>query len=339
MNERQNGRPQIAAKTEHIQPDPVAAAYDKLKAALADGNDDPAARATLQAALPAAVDAGAAAPTGADIAEALRSEHDAAREQARSEIRRLLNPGPALASVLTEHSPNPSPLSWLVKDWMPDATLSVLTGAGGAGKSRIALQLAVAVATGAERFIQTEMRRGHAQRAQSRPSCLPPARSSLPPGKPGCLHGKTVLPPSAAKEQDREKRIRQLDGQLHYVNMRPVGGLWGAAQGCPHQHNRLLGSTAVKALLDYAADIQAHLLIIDPLAAAFVQNENDRALVRAFLSALDQWAEDLQMRRPHHLPSPQEATAPSPAAPIGATASRPSGHSNPPRSRTKRPKN
>ena len=41
MNERQNGRPQIAAETEHIQPDPVAAAYDKLKAALAYGNDDP----------------------------------------------------------------------------------------------------------------------------------------------------------------------------------------------------------------------------------------------------------------------------------------------------------
>ncbi len=156
MIDRQDGRPQIAASTEHFQPDPVAAAYDNLKAALADGNDDPAARAILQAALPAAVDAGAAAPTGADIAEALRAEHDAAREQARSEIRRLLNLGPALASVLTDHSPNPPPVSWLVKDWMPDATLSVLTGAGGAGKSRIALQLAVAVAIGAERFIQTE---------------------------------------------------------------------------------------------------------------------------------------------------------------------------------------
>ena len=33
-------------------------------------------------------------------------------------------------------------------------------------------------------------------------------------------------------------------------------------------------------------------MIIDPLAGAFMQNENDRALVRAFLSALDQWCED-----------------------------------------------
>jgi len=104
MIERQNGQPQIAADTEHIQPDPVAAAYDKLKASLVADNDAPAARDILQAAIP--VDA-AAAPDDADIAEGLRSEHDAAREQARSEIRKLLNPGPALANVLTDHSPNP----------------------------------------------------------------------------------------------------------------------------------------------------------------------------------------------------------------------------------------
>ena len=73
--------------------------------------------------------------------------------------------------------------------------------------------------------------------------------------------------------------------------MRPEGGLWGAERG---EHtstagNWLHGGTA---LLNYAAAAQSRLLIIDPLAAAFVQNENDRALVRAFLSALDQWAED-----------------------------------------------
>ena len=51
-------------------------------------------------------------------------------------------------------------------------------------------------------------------------------------------------------------------------------------------------STAGKPSSTTPPAAQTRLLIIDPLAAAFVQNENDRALVRAFLSALDQWAED-----------------------------------------------
>ena len=290
MNERRNGRPQIAAKTEHIQPDPVAAAYDKLKAALAVGSDDPDARAILQAALPAAVDADAPAPTGVDVAEDLRSEHDAAREQARSEIRKLLNPGPVLANVITDHSPNPPPVSWLVKNWMPDATLSVLTGAGGAGKSRIALQLAVAVATGAERFIQTES--GAAMlKGPKAPDLLAAGPVVFAAWETRLLAWQNRLAAVCGRGTDRAERIRQLSGQLHYVNMRPAGGLWGAAQGA---HTSTTGSwlDGGYALLDYAAAVQARLLIIDPLAAAFVQNENDRALVRAFLSALDQWAED-----------------------------------------------
>ncbi len=287
MTDRQSRRPQIAAETEHIQPDPVAAAYDNLKAALADGNDDPEARAILQAKLPAAVDAGVAAPTGADIAEGLRSEHDAAREQARSEIKKLL--GPALANVLTKHVTNPPPVSWLVKGWMPDATLSVLTGAGGAGKSRIALQLAVAMATGADRFIPTE--NGAAMLSGLKaPELLAAGPVVFAAWETRLLAWQNRLADVCGQGADRAQRIRQLTGLLHYVNMRPVGGLWGAAQGA---HTSTTGSwlEGGNALLDYAAAAQARLLIIDPLAAAFVQNENDRALVRAFLSALDQWAE------------------------------------------------
>lgn len=289
MNERQNGRPQIAAETQRIQPDPVALAYDKLKTALAAGKDDPASRAVLRAAL-AAGEAAAAAPTGADIAAGLRAEHEPAREQARSEIRKLLNPGPALANVLTDHSPNPPPLSWLVKDWMPDATLSVLTGAGGAGKSRIALQLAVAVATGAERFIQTGS--GAAMlNGRSAPQLRAAGPVVFAAWETRLLAWQNRLAAVCGQGADRAERIRRLAGQLHYVNMRPEGGLWGAAHGA---HTSTTGSWLAggNALLYYAAAVQARLLIIDPLAAAFVQNENDRALVRSFLSALDQWAED-----------------------------------------------
>lgn len=291
MNERRNGQPQIAAQTEHIQPDPVAAAYDKLRAAKAAGQDDPAARALLQAALPPANDGpGPAPPTGADIAESLRSDSQAQREQAGSNIRQLLNPDPVLTNVLTDHSPNPPPVSWLVKDWMPDATLSVLTGSGGAGKSRIALQLAVAVATGAKHFIRTQS--GAAMLTGPKaPQLLAAGPVVFAAWETRLIAWQNRLAAVCGCGADRAERIQRLSGQLHYVNMRPAGGLWGAEQGA---HTSTTGHwlQGGHALLSYAASAHARLLIIDPLAAAFVQNENDRALVRAFLSALDQWAED-----------------------------------------------
>lgn len=292
MSERQNGRPQIAAETEHVQPDPVAAAYDRLRAAKAAGKDDPQARAVLQAALPAdvGIDAGPATPTGADIAESLRSDNGAEREQAGSNIRKLLNPDPILTNVLTDHSPNPPPVSWLVKDWMPDATLSVLTGSGGAGKSRIALQLAVAVATGAKQFIQTES--GAAMLTGPKaPELLAAGPVVFAAWETRLLAWQNRLAAVCGQGADRTERIRRLSGQLHYVNMRPAGGLWGAEQGA-HTSTTGYWLEGGRALLNYTAAARARLLVVDPLAAAFVQNENDRALVRAFLSALDQWAED-----------------------------------------------
>ena len=170
---------------------------------------------------------------------------------------------------------------------MPDATLSVLTGAGGAGKSRIALQLAAAVATGAERFIW--------------PSAT---RRPVDCRAPELLTGQPAPVVFAAWETRRlafanrlvgitggGQGFEQLQDRLHYVNMRRAGGLWGAAAG---RHTSTAGDwlPGGAALRAYAERHSARLLIVDPLAAAFVANENDRALVRAFLSALDQWAED-----------------------------------------------
>ena len=109
MHERRNGRTQIAAENEHVQPDPVAAAYDALRAAITAGKNDPHARAVLQEALTANGDHTAPARTGADIAAGLRSKEGGYQEQARSEIRKLLDPGPSLTDILTVHDPHRSP--------------------------------------------------------------------------------------------------------------------------------------------------------------------------------------------------------------------------------------
>ena len=185
-------------------------------------------------------------------------------------------------SVLKEHSRPSEPLSWLVKDWMPDETLTILTGAGMSGKSRIALQLAVAVATGAERFIWPKGAETPKVNSDGQQPVVFAAWETRQ------LAWEHRLASICANHQSE---IEALSEKLHYINMKPWGGLWGAHRG---QHLSQAGEQldGGRLLLDYAADIKARLLIIDPLAAAYVGNENDRTMVRAFLSALDQWAED-----------------------------------------------
>ena len=199
--------------------------------------------------------------------------------------------GPEMTS---KHTPDPSHITWLVKGWMPDATLSVLTGAGGAGKSRIALQLAVAVATGQPRFLTVENTNRH-------PNSKAPDDYVTDSGPVVFAAWETrhiafanrlaaICGPIGSIRNEQIKLINDAK-TLHYTNMRPHGGLWGSPRGA-------LSDTAGellpggKALLSAAARLKPRLLIIDPVAAAYAGNENDRTMVRAFLSHLDQWADD-----------------------------------------------
>jgi RecA-family ATPase len=47
------------------------------------------------------------------------------------------------------------PRSWLVRDMIPDRTVTMVSGDGAVGKSLLALQLAVAVAMGAREWVGT----------------------------------------------------------------------------------------------------------------------------------------------------------------------------------------
>lgn len=216
-----------------------------------------------------------------------------------AEIGELLDtPGPSSAEldILSAHDQNPDPLTWFVASgdptqkgfgWMPDATVSVMSGPGMSGKSRIALQLAVATATGATDFILPS--------GKKRPLTLRAPQVSI--------EGPVVYAAWETRRLAWQNRLAAvcrdadadtwalLDERLRYVNMKPTGGLWGAEHG---KHTSTVGFWLPDSLemMRYAADFGARLLIIDPLAGAFMQNENDRALVRAFLSALDQWCED-----------------------------------------------
>lgn len=210
----------------------------------------------------------------------------------------LVTPGLPSAGldILDEHDPNPDPLTWFVASgdpaqkgfgWMPDATVSVLSGPGQAGKSRIALQLAVAAATGAADFIlPSGKKRALALRAPQVSTEGPVVYAAWETRKLAWQNRLAAV----CRDADADTWTL-LNKRLRYVNMKPTGGLWGAKHG---MHTSTVGFWLPSSLelMRYAAAFEARLLIIDPLAGAFMQNENDRALVRAFLSALDQWCED-----------------------------------------------
>ena len=55
--------------------------------------------------------------------------------------------------LVRKHNPEPPAQQWLTKHWLPADRLAMLTREGGAGKSRLALQLAAAIAAGHQHWM------------------------------------------------------------------------------------------------------------------------------------------------------------------------------------------
>lgn len=160
---------------------------------------------------------------------------------------------------------------WLIPSWLPAGRIAILTGKGGQGKSRLALQIAAAIAAGESHW-------------------LPGARESL-------QREEGVAAVIASWEDERDEVARRLEGmkkavgdRLRYIS--PKGSLWE-----PHpdgfNHTSATGqlSHCGSQLRKYCAEVKARLLVIDPRAAAYGLNENDRALVRQFMASWDTWAQ------------------------------------------------
>ena len=165
---------------------------------------------------------------------------------------------------------------WLIPSWLPANRVTVLSGNGGTGKSRLALQLAAAVATG-EDWLPVE------------------GEATVP-----SLQGGRFTAVIAGWEDEGDEFRRRLHGQhggypavgdrLHVVRFGGRGPLWGPPTGA---HSAAVGDwlTPGRWLMRYCESNHAGLLVIDPLAGAFGSNENDRAQVRRFMASLGDWAE------------------------------------------------
>ena len=187
-----------------------------------------------------------------------------------------------------------------MKDWLPAGRVTLLAGQGGIGKSRLALQLAAGIASGGGRLDGTD----HASEGCSwietpSPDTLKLGNATEPGG------GGTVYASWEDELEEFWSRLSELSGSaapwvtperlscLHIADMAGHGPLWGPrADG--GRHTDTLGETTAAGheLRRLCEEVGARLLIVDPSAAAYGSNENNRALVRAFVSDLDAWARD-----------------------------------------------
>ena len=187
--------------------------------------------------------------------------------------------------------PDPQPRRWLVDSWLPAGRVSLFTGEGGLGKSRLVLQLGAGIASGG---------------AQNHWSFAPYAWME---GPPGVLSLGDGVPEEGAavvyatwEDEPEEfwRRLAQISGpaapwvtpdtthKLHIADMAGHGPVW-APGGSGHISVMAELTDAGGKLRAICEKHKAVLLIVDPLAAAYAGDENARGLVRAFVSDWDAW--------------------------------------------------
>ena len=170
------------------------------------------------------------------------------------------------------------PRTWLVENLIPLGLVGVLNGPGDAGKSTLALQLAYELAKnpGTE-FDFAGYARGSFEDRPRRTAvaCYEDDLEEVDRRLYRINSLSDKVPP------DRANRLRVIPRMSRH------GPLWaadGQAAGGP--------TVAWNRILHAAAAFKADLLILDPLAALYLDNENDRGRVRRFMDSLNAWARD-----------------------------------------------
>ena len=178
----------------------------------------------------------------------------------------------------------PDEPAWLVPGWLPEHRLAFLFAPGGMGKTRLGVQLAVALAVGALEWIPGVLR--------NKPVGLEPVRRKvlvLTWEDPARSMKRIVT--NAAKVIGIQKADVQASvaGYLDVQYAGKLGPLWAPADtGSGHISTIATLTAAGRWVIEQMADYD--LVVLDPLAAVFASEENTRALVRPFITTFDQAA-------------------------------------------------
>ena len=180
--------------------------------------------------------------------------------------------------------------TWLVQDCLPLGEIGLLTGAGQVGKSTLALQIANAISGGSPIFAAPTD---------------PAQRGICPPISQDFRYAPTMIvnwEDSYDEAVRRLRGIRRISGdsdsdgavsRIHYLSAHGAGHLWSFPDHRRYAPPRLT-DFGRKVQAD-AEQVNAALLIIDPLATAFGGDENSRELTAAFLETWAIWAERAQI--------------------------------------------
>ena len=168
-----------------------------------------------------------------------------------------------LINIATWHNAAVPERQWVVRDRVPLAAVTLLSGDGGVGKSIVALQLAVATATGRDWL------------------------GSLP--EPGPVF--VICCEDDAEELHRrtapiaelcDTNFEQLSKAMHLLSF--AGN--DAVMAAPNNNGLIVPTTLLKRVTKTACEIRPRLIVLDNLADIFAGNENDRAQVRQFITLL-----------------------------------------------------
>ena len=181
---------------------------------------------------------------------------------------------------------------WLIPNWLPANTVTMFTGQGGAGKSWLTLQVACEIASNA------------ASSTWSKPTAKIPAPPSEYDDTTDNEPKHIVFATYEDEPAEIKRRLNALAStfdwiadqhdtikeHLHIVDMRGIGSVWGPGAG---NHIAITGELlrSGEALRSVCENIEAQLLILDPLSGAFGGNENDRTAVYDFVSSFRGWGD------------------------------------------------
>lgn len=191
------------------------------------------------------------------------------------------------AETALDDTRKPDSRDWLIEDWLPAGRIGILTGAGESGKSRLAVQLACAVAASAGGWLPATGGYSGVMPAVKESGAAVIASWEDEPAELArrryWMHHGSQLKWASAK---------RIGSNLHRLDLREHGPLWGPSeQGSGHVATTGGLTLAGEAVRRYCESCDTRLLVLDPLAAVYGSDENVRALVRGFMAHWDAWGQ------------------------------------------------